>query len=449
VAGDHGESLGEHGETTHGMLLYEPALRVPLVLAASGLPVASRDDAVTLVDVVPTVLGLLGLPTPAAHDGRDLFVVGGGEASPPVYAETQYPEAAGCSPLRSLVDGRWKLIGGPAQPELYDLTQDPAERHDLAGANPIIVQALAPRATSLAGPASASGAAPPAEVVERLRALGYVATAPASRSAAEVLPSPTGMVRQWNRFEEALADLNGGRIEKATQTLGALVSERPQARVFQATWARALADSGRLPESLAAYRSALRQWPQDTMLLHGLAVAARKAGRVEEAAKAEQAVLAIDPSDANAHNGMGLLLAQAGRPAEARVAFERAVSLDPSAVTYRVNLGNARLGAGDTAAAEEAYREALRLDSTSLDAGNGLALVLVNTGRAAAAIPLLERIVALAPDFYGAWLHLGMARQATGDAAGAATAYRRVLAAPPGAAAPREAAAQLLAGVRS
>ncbi|HVO13414.1 MAG TPA: sulfatase-like hydrolase/transferase [Vicinamibacteria bacterium] len=446
VAGDHGESLGEHGEATHGMLLYEPALRVPLVLSASGLPAASRDDAATLVDIVPTVLGLLGLPTPPARDGRDLFAVGSGSTPPPVFAETQYPEAAGCSPLRSLVEGRWKLIGGPAQPELYDLGRDPAETHDLAGANPALVQAMAPRALSLAGPSSTGDAAPSAEVVERLRALGYVASAP-SRSAGEVLPSPTGMVRQWTRFEEALADLNGGRSEKAAATLAALVRERPQARVFQATWARALADSGHLPQALSAYRGALRQWPEDTMLLHGLAVAARKAGRVEEAAKAEQAVLAIDPTDANAHNGMGLLLAQAGRPADARVAFERAVALDPSAVTYRVNLGNARLTAGDTAAAEEAYREALRLDSTSLDAGNGLALVLVNTGRAATAIPLLERIVALAPDFYGAWLHLGMARQATGDTAGAAEAYRRVLAAPPSAAAPREAAAQLLAGI--
>jgi predicted TPR repeat methyltransferase len=71
----------------------------------------------------------------------------------------------------------------------------------------------------------------------------------------------------------------------------------------------------------------------------------------------------------------------------------------------------------------------------------------VNTGRAAAAIPLLERVLAASPDFYGAWLHLGMARQTTGDGARAADAYRRVLAAPPGQAAPRAAAAELLASI--
>jgi cytochrome c-type biogenesis protein CcmH/NrfG len=123
------------------------------------------------------------------------------------------------------------------------------------------------------------------------------------------------------------------------------------------------------------------------------------------------------------------------------------VALDPSAVSYWVNLGNARFTGGDTAAAEAAYREALRLDPTSPDAANGLALLMVNTGRAAAAIPLLERVLAASPDFYGAWLHLGMARQETGDGARAADAYRRVLAAPPGQAAPRAAAAELLASI--
>jgi cytochrome c-type biogenesis protein CcmH/NrfG len=110
-----------------------------------------------------------------------------------------------------------------------------------------------------------------------------------------------------------------------------------------------------------------------------------------------------------------------------------------------VNLGNARLAGGDATTAEEAYREALRLDGTSPDAANGFALVMVNTGRAAAAIPLLERVLAASPSFYGAWLHLGMALQATGDGARARDAYRRVLAAPPGAPAPRAAAAELLA----
>jgi choline-sulfatase len=449
VVGDHGESLGEHGEETHGMLLYEAALRVPLVFAAPGLPAATREEPVSLVDIFPTVAGLLGLPLPGAVDGNDLFAKGAAAASREVYAETRYPEAAGCSPLRALVDRRWKYIGGPTRPELYDLTRDPEERTDVAADNPAVVDAMGPRAAAIAARGGAGGeSAPSAEVAERLRALGYVAGPPSPRSAADgAAPSPVTMVREWNRFQDALRDLHRGEVDRAADTLATLVRERPDARVFQATYARALSDAGRPADAFAAYRAALRRWPRDTMLLHGLAVAARRAGRAEEAMKAELAVLAIDPRDASAHNGIGLLAAGAGLFPQARVAFERAVALDPSAVSYWVNLGNARLGGRDDAGAETAYREALRLDGTSLDAANGLALLMVSTGRAAAAVPLLERVVAAAPRFYEAWLNLGKARQATGDGAGAADAYRRVLSAPPAAAAPRRAAAELLASV--
>jgi choline-sulfatase len=449
VVGDHGESLGEHGEATHGMLLYEAALRVPLVFAAAGLPAAARDEPVSLVDVLPTVAGLLGLAVPGPLDGRDLLAAGADTGSRAVYAETNYPEAAGCSPLRALVDRRWKYIGGPARPELYDLARDPEERTDVAPEHPAIVDAMAPRAAGIAARAAAGvDSAPSAEVAERLRALGYVASTPSPRPPGSApAPSPVTMVREWSRFQDALRDLHRGEVDRATATLATLVRERPDARVFQATYARALSDARHPAEALAAYRAALRRWPRDTMLLHGLAVAARKAGRADEAMKAELAVLAIDPRDASAHNGVGLLAAGAGLFPQARVAFERAVALDPSAVSYWVNLGNARLGGGDAASAEAAYREALRLDGTSLDAANGLALLLVNTGRAAAAIPLLERVLAASPGFYEAWLNLGKALQATGDDARAADACRHVLAAPPRHPAPRRAAAELLASL--
>ena len=448
VVGDHGESLGEHGEAAHGMLLYEAALRVPLVLAGAGLPAVTRDEPVSLVDIFPTVAGLLGLGMPATHDGRDLFAAGGGSRSSEVYAETRYPEAAGCSPLRALVDRRWKYIGGPARPELYDLAEDPEETHDVSAAHQAIVDAMGSRAAALDARAVPSAdAARSAEVVERLRTLGYVASAPSPRPAGDRGPSPVTMVREWSRFEDALSDLRRGEVERATATMAALVRERPDAPVFQATYARALGDAGRTADALAAYRAALRKWPQDTMILHGLAVAARKAGRRDEAMTAELAVVAIDPTDAAPHNGIGLLFAQVGLFADARAALQRAVTLDPTAISYRINLGNVELTGGDTTAAEASYREALRLDAGSLDAANGLALLMVQTGRAAAAIPLLERVLAASPDFYEAWLNLGKARQATGDRARAADACRRVLAAPPRYTAPRRAAAELLTSI--
>jgi tetratricopeptide (TPR) repeat protein len=400
------------------------------------------------VDVVPTVLGLLGLAAPSAHDGRDLLAEGAAAGSSEVYAETEYPRAAGCAPLRALADRRWKFIGGPAVPELYDLEQDPGEAANVAPERRQVVEAMGSRAGAVAVRAATSEqAAPSAEVAERLRALGYVAAAPVARGDASTAPSPVTVVREWDRFLGALADLQAGHADRAADTLAELARARPDAPVFNESYARALADAGRTAEALTAYRGALRRWPQDTALLHGLAVAARSAGRMDEAMKAELAVIAVDPTDAAAHNGLGLVFARTSRPADAQASFERAVALDPNAVSYWVNLGNARLTAGSHAPAENAYREALRLDPGSADAANGLALLFIGTNRAAEAIPLLQSLTSAYPEFYEAWLNLGMAHHATGDLTRAADAYRRVLAAPSRYEVQRRAAAQHLASM--
>ena len=107
VTGDHGESLGEHGEPGHGMLLYDPAVRVPLVIAGAGVSRAVRGDPASLVDIAPTILAKVGLPPLDDIDGRNLF--GGAPSSDSsTYAETEYPAYAGWAPLSR----RWPPHGG-------------------------------------------------------------------------------------------------------------------------------------------------------------------------------------------------------------------------------------------------------------------------------------------------------------------------------------------------
>ena len=130
VAGDHGESLGEHGERDHGIFLYENVLRVPLIIRTPGMPPRRVGSLVRLVDVMPTVLDLLGLPgTPT--DGVSLMnLMAGGSRELDAYAESEYPRRFGWSPLRSVRDSRFKLIDAP-RPELYDLQLDPFEERNV------------------------------------------------------------------------------------------------------------------------------------------------------------------------------------------------------------------------------------------------------------------------------------------------------------------------------
>jgi arylsulfatase A-like enzyme/Flp pilus assembly protein TadD len=445
AAGDHGESLGDHGEATHGLLLYDGALRVPLIIAAPGrLEPASRSTPVSLADLAPTLLRLAGVDQAPAMDGVDLVAP---SAARDVYAETVYPRAAGWSPLHALVEDRWKLIAS-SEAELYDVVADPAEQTNVAGARPEIVRAMQSKLDQLKAAAgdSASPATVSPEAAARLRALGYVAAAPSPPASDAGSPNPALHVASWNGFEAALSDLASGRAASAAAALGSLAARHPGAPVFQTTYARALLESGAPRRALAQYRKAAALWPTDASLLHDLAVAAREAGAQDEAMKAERAALALDDRHPAAHNGIGLLAVERERWREAVEAFTRATELDPTNASYWTNLGNASGAAGNPAAAERAYRQALTLDARYTDAANGLGVLLVQAGRPAEAVTWFEHALAGNPGFYEAWLNLGIAYRQLGESEKARSALRRVLdTAPPGAR-ERDAARRMLEG---
>jgi len=137
VTSDHGEEFKEHGLIGHEKTLYGEVLHVPLVISLPGS--AGRTDVtevVSLVDLAPTLLRLIGRPAPASFEGRSLIPVSSGAAParrPAAYSELLVPEAGASkrfSPhVRSVVVGTHKLIAGEhGEMEFYDLKADPGER---------------------------------------------------------------------------------------------------------------------------------------------------------------------------------------------------------------------------------------------------------------------------------------------------------------------------------
>ncbi len=162
VAGDHGESLGEHGETGHGLFLYEPSLRVPLLLAGPGVtPGSVVAEPVATKRLAATLLGLLGSSEAAATFGTPLPGIGlpAGRPSPAVYSEALLPATAyGWSASKAITDDRWRLIVAP-RPELYDLEVDRGELvNRLAGGNPENVPFRAQLANARLATGDAAGA---------------------------------------------------------------------------------------------------------------------------------------------------------------------------------------------------------------------------------------------------------------------------------------------------
>ncbi len=205
VTADHGESLGEHGESTHGMFIYDSTLRVPLVISCPSLisgPLRLRDVTVGLVDIRPTIDDLLGITPTGVHDGRSFLA-----DLPPdraIYIETEGPRRmARCSPLRGLRSHVAKFIEAP-EPEYYDLAQDAAELHNLYSTS---AAAVAPLRDELASVLSSGTTSPQAEheITEeersRLRSLGYTFTAALGDTAS--LPDPKWQIEYFNEGMEA------------------------------------------------------------------------------------------------------------------------------------------------------------------------------------------------------------------------------------------------------
>jgi arylsulfatase A-like enzyme len=184
VVGDHGESFGEHHDLGHGNGVYETELHIPLIVHEPGQEQGRRvAHRVHLADVFPTILEVLGLPEPdGGIEGASLF---GGPRSLPVVARAErfaplaeaYPQFYDFA-RAAIYGGRWKLIQrSDGRAELYDLDADPGEVSDLAADRPELVEALRAELTRFEAAVvprfSTESAEPDAELVDRLRALGY------------------------------------------------------------------------------------------------------------------------------------------------------------------------------------------------------------------------------------------------------------------------------------
>ena len=225
VAGDHGESLGEHGESTHGLFVYEArAARAarssraraspPAVVERAGAPDRRRADIGATSPGSPRLAGVEGRSLRPLMSGQ-----AAGEDPPPVYAETYFPQFfMGWAPLRSMRAGRWKYIDAP-EPELYDLSTDAGEQHERLREQSPPPPASLRRALTVDGRSPARDRMTPTplsdQARERLASLGYVSavTPPHGDDAGAGGPDPKHMVALF----EQLLDGNRALAERTAR----------------------------------------------------------------------------------------------------------------------------------------------------------------------------------------------------------------------------------------
>jgi arylsulfatase A-like enzyme len=326
VVGDHGESLGEHGERSHGIFVYQSALHVPLLRAGPGVPGARVvDEPVSLVDLMPTLLAAVGLA--AEPGGRGLWpALRGGSLGPrALYGESFAPRLDfGWSELRVWRRGAAKWIDAP-RPELYDLEADPAERVDLAARQPERARALADELAAhlAAGGAEASRRIElPEAAREALAALGYLSGAHEG-SPSQALADPKDRIADAVALERATRLGQHGRYADAVAELRALIRARPHLYDARLRAAALLALGGSPEEAIAETRALIEvagRAPQGERLVSRahrlLADLHRSRGELELAARSYERALAMPQPDA-VRADLAAIYRELGRPEDA------------------------------------------------------------------------------------------------------------------------------------
>ncbi len=471
LVSDHGEAFGEHGETTHGLLIYDTTLLVPLVLSAPArLPKGvTLHRQVGLIDVMPTLLDLLGRPIPAGLDGVSLLRPAG--APRDLYIETLHPKVMhNWSPLVGIRRDDVKYILAP-KPELYDLRNDPNETNNLFAQRTELANRLHAGLRRLAGGdpqmmAAVSGNLPlDEESRQKLAGLGYVMTATAPTTSA-VLPDPKDMVGHWTTMEQAETLAGAGRYAEAFALLETLVHHYPQDARATGALAECCLNLGRFEEAVTLFERQASLLPRKAGPLAGAGLAMIQLGKRQEAEAALTASIREDPENPAALFGMGLLAAAGGRETEAIAFLERCVAAGRGSRTAPAyyNLGVLHERAGRSTEARRSFEQSLALDPHYIPAAMALARLLQNEQKADQAIGVLEkalgnrsapearlqlgrlligsgrtdeaiaqfqRIVKDDPDHAPAHLELGLAFRRHGDVAGSVKCFRRALALDP------------------
>jgi arylsulfatase A-like enzyme/Flp pilus assembly protein TadD len=436
-AGDHGESLGEHGEGTHGFFVYDSTVLVPLVFRLPGAirPGESRAPA-RLVDVAPTVLELLGHPGLDGADGTSLLPTfrGALQAIPPAYLETYQPWLSyGWSPLKALRDGGWKLIAAP-RPELYDVSRDPREERDVFGVERDKARELEiarRRFESIPAVATASETSD-VEAVAKLRALGYVgAGGNAGEPPATGLRDPKDSRELRDLLTEGDLLLRAGKSARAVTKFDAVLAQDPANRFALLRSGVALLSVGHPSRAATRLAKAVDANPEQPEARSALSRALVLLGRPAEAVPHAIEAVRLQPRLASAWTGLGTALGRAKKIPEAVRAFERAVELEPQNPALLARLAFAEHAAGKIAEAARDLARAAALQGNAFSHSAALGVLLFDLGRPEEARRWLASSRPDDPDFAEARYRLALVEARSGDREAARRALAQAVASSP------------------
>ncbi|MBI3474814.1 MAG: sulfatase-like hydrolase/transferase [Acidobacteria bacterium] len=403
LSGDHGESLGEHGEKTHGFFIYNATMHVPLMIRLPGKSAAMKIDApVSLVDLMPTVLSVVGAEIPSQVQGRTLLPAIHGDKidrERSLYGESFLPRIHfNWSELRGTENVKYHFIDAP-RPELYDLAKDPGEQHNLLPDKKAVGEEMRAKLAALirdysAGKEMAEKTPLDPALMERLKSLGYAGFSGGSDPTItdRSLPDPKDRIVAFELISDAIADSQHGRYPSSIEKLKTVLKTDPQSVPAHYLQGKNYYRSKMFPEAVEELQKAVQLSPDYSLAVFDLGMAQAHAGQIdpaivtlqralaldstnfeaaynlgvafiqkrdlESAAEAFRKSLAVNPELARSHRALGETLLYQDKLDEALVELRRAVELAPQEPSVHESLAKALAAKGLTAEAEQEMRRA-------------------------------------------------------------------------------------------
>jgi choline-sulfatase len=438
--GDHGESLGEHGESTHGFFVYQATMHVPLLIRTpyDGMSGRRVRDTVRSVDILPTVLELLGVRTSESLVGTSVAPLMTGakqELGLAAYSEAVYPRYHfGWSDLRALTSGRYKYVAAP-RPELYDLQQDPGEAHNIYRERQALGDRMQQELVAMEKGMTMATAAPTAAVEvdpdarARLAALGYVGTFVATASSDRAdLADPKDKIQLFNLMTQARElSRHDQESDEGLRALQRVIADDP--KVIDA-WFMLGNEYYRRREytrAISQYRRALELKPDYDLVVINMANAYRALGKDEEAMVGYRRFMELDPKNAQIRYEAAQILIDSGKLDAASEELNRALALEPKLAAARNALGVLAIKRGDLDTAQREIQAAIEQKPDVRLAHFNLGVLAEQRQDFPRAIAEYKDEIARHPSSYKAAFNLGLLSGRLGDRAGQVDAYKKAI----------------------
>jgi len=429
ITSDHGESLGDHGEQTHGILAYNASLWVPLIIYIPGIEPGVVGANVSHIDIFPTICDVLDMENPAHLQGISLYPAMQGKniEERAIYFESLEPfYRMDWAPLRGFIRGKDKFFDSPI-PELYDLDSDFSENKNLIDSQklPAYKQQLDRfMETQISDIKSDASQKTNSVGLRKLRSLGYITSSPVGRKRTyKPEDDIKSLLPLFNKIIKAYRMRETGKTKEGIAALENIIKQENRLDIAYAYLAKLYSESLQINEALEKLREGYKTFPFSYEILELYCEYLMYTHNYDEIIRVLRSNQPFQmEQDPELWTILGMAYVKKGQNDEALRAFEISVSIDSEYADTFNNIGSIYLSKYLQTHDEEFFAKAVKnlqrvieLDPEYVTAYNSLGAAYLTHGDLPEAIKNWEKVIEINPRAGKTYYYLGLAYLSQGD----------------------------------